>query len=79
MRQYCIRGKPWSVPLYMWLWRLRLLFLVLVGCTLADSVPVGAAEQPGKGGTIVWAVHEGMPDFDIHYSGQRFSSLFITP
>ena len=67
MRRYCVRGRPWSVPLYVWLWRLRLLFLVILGCTLADNAPVGAAEQPGKGGTIVWAVHEGMPDFDIHY------------
>jgi peptide/nickel transport system substrate-binding protein len=52
----------------VWLWRLRLLFLVILGCTLANSAPVGAAEAPSKGGTIVWAVHESMPDFDIHYS-----------
>ena len=79
MRQYCIRGKPWSVPLYVWLWRLRLLFLVLVGCTLADSAPVGAAEQPGKGGTIVWAVHESMPDFDIHYTNTYIAAQPIGP
>jgi peptide/nickel transport system substrate-binding protein len=79
VRQHCVRERPWSAPLYVWLWRLRLLFLVLLGCTLADNTPVGAAEQPSKGGTIVWAVHEGMPDFDIHYQGTYIAAQPIGP
>jgi peptide/nickel transport system substrate-binding protein len=31
------------------------------------SAAVHAGEQPQKGGTIVWAVHESMPTFDMHY------------
>jgi peptide/nickel transport system substrate-binding protein len=28
---------------------------------------VHAGEQPHKGGTVIWAVHESMPSFDMHY------------
>src|SRR5262249_24414646 len=44
-----------------------LVLLVVVGLILALQASLHAADQPSKGGTIVWAVHEGMPDFDIHY------------
>jgi peptide/nickel transport system substrate-binding protein len=79
MRRYCVRARPWSVPLYVWLWRLTLLLLAIWGYTLGDAAPVGAAEQPSKGGTIVWAVHEGMPDFDIHYQGTYIAAQPIGP
>jgi peptide/nickel transport system substrate-binding protein len=79
MRLYCVRARPWSVPLYVWLWRLTLLLLAIWGYTLDDAAPVGAAEQPSKGGTIVWAVHEGMPDFDIHYQGTYIAAQPIGP
>ena len=32
-----------------------------------------------KGGTIVWAVHESMPDFDIHYEGTYIAAQPIGP
>src|SRR5215467_11899962 len=79
MRRYYVRAKPWSVPLYVWLWRLMLLLVAVWGYTLADSAPVGAAEEPSKGGTIVWAVHEGMPDFDITYEGTYIAAQPIGP
>jgi peptide/nickel transport system substrate-binding protein len=79
MRRYCVRARPWSVPLYVWLWRLTLLFLVVLGCTLADDASVGAAEQPDRGGTIVWAVHEGMPSFDLTYEGTYIAAQPIGP
>jgi peptide/nickel transport system substrate-binding protein len=79
MRRYCVRARPWSVPLYVWLWRLTLLFLVVGGYTLGAAAPVGAAEQPSKGGTIVWAVHEGMPSFDISYEGTYIAAQPIGP
>jgi peptide/nickel transport system substrate-binding protein len=79
MRRYCVRARPWSAPLYAWLWKLTLLFLVVLGYALSDSAPVGAAEQPDRGGTIVWAVHEGMPDFDIHYTGSYILAQPVGP
>src|SRR5215831_12850711 len=79
MRRYCVRARPRSVSLYVRLWRLTLLFLVAWGYTLGDGAPVGAAEQPSKGGTIIWAVHEGMPDFDIHYQGTYIAAQPIGP
>src|SRR5215831_4077941 len=79
MRRYCVRARPRSVSLYVRLWRLTLLFLVAWGYTLGDAAPIGAAEQPSKGGTIVWAVHEGMPDFDIHYQGTYIAAQPIGP
>ena len=80
MRRYCVRARPCSVPLlYMWLWRLTLLFLVVLGYTLGDDTPVGAAEQPDRGGTIVWAVHEGMPHFDIHAEGSYILAQPVGP
>ena len=48
----------------------------MLGLTLASW---GAAEQSSKGGTIVWAVHEGMPDFDIHYQGTYIAAQPIGP
>src|SRR5919198_6065487 len=78
MPRYCVRARPWFVHLYVWLWRLTLLLLA-AGYTLGDNTPVSAAEQPSKGGTIVWAVHEGMPDFDIHYQGTYIAAQPIGP
>ena len=79
MRRYCVRQRPWSVPPHVWLWRLPLLFLVVLGYTLGDGTPVGAADQPGKGGTIIWAVHESMPHFDIHVEGSYILAQPVGP
>jgi len=40
---------------------------VMLGLGPAGRSPVFAADRPDKGGTVVWAVHEYMPSFDIHY------------
>jgi len=54
--------------------------LLVVGAfILADHACLVAAEPPSKGGTIVWAVHEGMPDFDIHYQGTYIAAQPIGP
>lgn len=53
-----------------------LVLSVVLGLTLASG---GAAEEPSKGGTILWAVHEGMPDFDIHYQGTYIAAQPIGP
>ena len=65
--------------LYVWLWRLVLLFLVVLGYTLSGDDSVGAAEQPDRGGTIIWAVHEGMPHFDIHVEGSYILAQPVGP
>jgi ABC-type oligopeptide transport system substrate-binding subunit len=50
--------------------------LVILGLTLAAHACVGAAAPPDRGGTITWAVHEGMPHFDSHVDG---SSILAQP
>jgi hypothetical protein len=79
VRRYCVRVRRWSIPLDVRLWRLTLLFLVVVGYTLGDDALVSAAEQPDRGGTIVWAVHEGMPHFDIHVEGSYILAQPVGP
>jgi peptide/nickel transport system substrate-binding protein len=41
---------------------------VLMGFNIIAPSSLAAAEPPDKGGTIVWAVHETMPDFDPQYT-----------
>ena len=79
MRRYCVRARLWSAPLSAWLWKLTLLFLMVLGYALGASAPVGAAEQPNRGGAIVWAVHESMPSFDLHYDNSYIVSQPIGP
>jgi peptide/nickel transport system substrate-binding protein len=48
---------------------------------LVAAVPVSAAERADKGGTVVWAVHEYMPSFDLMYetsyiAGQPLGPLY---
>src|SRR5712691_10711032 len=56
-----------------------LVLAVVVGLVVVLPAPLHAAEQPDRGGTIVWAVHEGMPDFDIHYQGTYIVAQPIGP
>src|SRR6266702_6631108 len=79
MRRHCVRARPRSIPLYVWLWRLALLLLMALWLDLTSRAPVYAAEQPDRGGTIVWAVHEGMPDFDIHNTGSYILAQPVGP
>jgi peptide/nickel transport system substrate-binding protein len=79
VRRNCVRARSWSVPLYVWLRRLALLCLVGLGYTLSAETPINAAEQPARGGTIVWAVHEGMPHFDIHAEGSYILAQPVGP
>jgi hypothetical protein len=59
--------KSWHHAWRVGRWELATMLLVVGALILADHAYVVAAEPPSKGGTIVWAVHEGMPTFDIHY------------
>jgi peptide/nickel transport system substrate-binding protein len=45
---------------------LTLAFMVVLGFNPTGQSSLFAAEPPDKGGTIVFAVHEFMPSFDLH-------------
>ena len=60
-------GRLWGCLQHGGRWGLAVVLLILWGLILADHTAVLAAESPDKGGTIIWAVHEGMPSFDIHF------------
>jgi peptide/nickel transport system substrate-binding protein len=51
----------------------------VMGLMLVAYQGVVAAAQPEKGGTITWAVHEGMPDFDIHYETTYIAAQPVGP
>jgi len=53
--------------------------LVAWALILADRTYVLAAESHDKGGTIIWAVHEGMPDFDLQYMTTYIGAQPIGP
>jgi len=53
--------------------------LVVVGLLLAWPTPLPAAAPPERGGTIVWAVHESMPSFDLHYDNSYIVGQPIGP
>ncbi len=59
-------------------WAITML-LVVLGLALVAHEGVSAAEQPEKGGTIVWAVHESMPHFDIHGDGSYILAQPVGP
>src|SRR5712664_1177877 len=61
------RETRWHAPQQVRFWGLTLVLLMALGLNLTNRAPVYAAEQSDKGGTIIWAVHEGMPSFDIHF------------
>src|SRR5262245_27626586 len=71
--------KSWEHARCVGRWGLAVGLLVAWALILADHACVVAAELPTKGGTIVWAVHEGMPDFDIHYQGTYIAAQPIGP
>jgi hypothetical protein len=60
--------RPWEHARRVGRWGLTVL-LVILGLTLVNDTWVMAGEQLDRGGTMIWAVHEGMPHFDIHVEG----------
>jgi peptide/nickel transport system substrate-binding protein len=59
-------------------WKLTVL-LVVLGLTLIAHAGAMAADPPDRGGTIIWAVHEGMPHFDIHVDGSYILAQPVGP
>jgi peptide/nickel transport system substrate-binding protein len=52
---------------------------VILGLTLNAHECGLAAEPHDRGGTIIWAVHEGMPHFDIHVDGSYILAQPVGP
>jgi peptide/nickel transport system substrate-binding protein len=63
----------------------RLLAIAGLRCALGlgllffTASPLFSAEKPDKGGIIVWAVHESMPSFDLHYDTSYIVAQPIAP
>jgi hypothetical protein len=53
--------------------------LVLLGLVVPWHAFLPAAAQVDKGGTIVWAVHESIPSFDLHYDNSYIVAQPIGP
>jgi peptide/nickel transport system substrate-binding protein len=50
-----------------------------LGLLLFSMSAVFAAEQADQGGLIVWAVHESMPSFDLHFDTSYIVAQPIAP
>src|SRR5215468_2879701 len=74
---------PWRRPQRVlpggWRFGHTLGLLVMLGLVVTGHAPLPAAAQVDKGGTIVWAVHESMPSFDLHYDNSYIVSQPIGP
>jgi peptide/nickel transport system substrate-binding protein len=71
--------KPWAHARRMGRWGLMAVLLVVGGLSLVDDAYAAAAQQPDKGGTMIWAVHEGMPSFDIHFETTYIAAQPVGP
>jgi peptide/nickel transport system substrate-binding protein len=60
-------------------WGLGVVLLVIWGLIPADHTDALGAEPRDKGGTVIWAVHEGMPSFDIHFETTYIAAQPIGP
>src|SRR5919109_4957309 len=78
MYQSVGRKRPWEHARRVGRWGLTVL-LAVWGLTTSDCAPVVAAEQPDRGGSILWAVHESMPHFDIHADGSYIIAQPVGP
>src|SRR5262245_23615842 len=78
MHQLVSCRRPYKHAWRVGRWGFTLLLVALV-LTLVTHECVVAAEQPDRGGTIIWAVHEGMPHFDIHADGSYIIAQPVGP
>jgi peptide/nickel transport system substrate-binding protein len=70
--------RPWGHAQRVERWGLTVL-LIVWGLTMVNHAYVVAAEQTDKGGTVIWAVHEGMPHFDIQADGTYILAQPVGP
>jgi ABC-type oligopeptide transport system substrate-binding subunit len=55
------------------------MLIVGLGLMPLGSAAVHAGEQPQKGGYIIWAVHESMATFDIHFDTAYILAQPVAP
>ena len=70
--------RPWGHARRVGRWELTVL-LVVLGLTLVAHAGAMAADPLDRGGTIIWAVHESMPHFDIHFDGSYIIAQPVGP
>jgi peptide/nickel transport system substrate-binding protein len=58
---------------------LACMLIIGLGLMPLGSGALHAGEQPQKGGILVWAVHESMPTFDIHFSTTYILAQAVAP
>ena len=71
--------SPWGHAWRIGRWGLMMVLLVVGGLPLVNPTGVAAAAPPDRGGTLIWAVHEGMPSFDIHYETTYIAAQPVSP
>ena len=71
--------KSWDHARRVGRWGLAVGLLMVGAFILADRTAWLPLSRPARAGTIIWAVHEGMPDFDIHYQGTYIAAQPIGP
>jgi peptide/nickel transport system substrate-binding protein len=69
--------RPWGHARRVGGWGLAV--LMVLGLTMVAHKSVVAGEQTDRGGTLVWAVHETMPHFDIHADGSYILAQPVGP
>ena len=79
MRSFLPWRRPRRVLHGAWRSGHTLGLLGMLGLVLTWHAPLHAAEQVDRGGTIVWAVHESMPSFDLHYDNSYIVAQPIGP
>src|SRR5499427_1861551 len=79
MGRFPFSHRPWCVRHVVGcgkgLWGL----LMVVGLLGAWPASLPATEPPERGGIMVWAVHESMPSFDLHYDNSYIVGQPIGP
>ena len=58
---------------------LACMLMMGLGLMPVSSAALQAGEQPQKGGIVVWAVHESMPTFDIHFDTTYILAQPVAP
>ena len=79
MRESSPRGRRYLLHRLLRVCVLPLMVLVALGLCAGGHSPLLAADQPDKGGTIIFAVHEYGPSFDIHYETSYIAIQGLSP
>ena len=79
MRELSCHGKQQAPHRLVILCALMLGLTVVPGLGPGGPSPLSAADRPDRGGTVVWAVHEYMPSFDLHWETSYITVQALGP